>query len=142
MPKTILIVEDTELDMRLFKDLLEANGYDTAQSVDGADIIRLAKEHKPDLIIMDIQLPKVSGLELTKLLRADKETVEIPIIAVTAFAMIGDEQRILSAGCDGYITKPFSVPMLLEAIEKLIKQTEPQPAVKTVENERHSSKAH
>ncbi len=121
MPKTILIVEDDELSMKLETDLLHANGYDILQSVDGKDVLQLAREHHPDLIIMDIQLPEISGMEYTKMLKADYALKDIPVLAVTAFALKGDEERILEAGCDGYIAKPFSVPHFLETVEKFIK---------------------
>ncbi len=121
MPKTILIVEDDEMSMKLENDLLQAHGYDTLQSVDGKDAIQLARDHHPDLIIMDIQLPGVSGTEHTKMLKADDQLKDIPVLAVTAFAMKGDEEKIRAAGCDGYIAKPISVPHFLETVAKLIK---------------------
>ena len=120
MVKTILIVEDDDLSMKLETDLLQAQGYDTLQSVNGKDILQLAREHHPDLIIMDIKLPEISGLEYTKMLKADNELKDIPILAVTAFAMKGDEEKIRAAGCDGYIAKPISIPHFLETVEKLI----------------------
>jgi len=119
--KTILIVEDNELNMKLQNDLLRAHGYDTLQSVDGKDALSLAREHNPDLIIMDIQLPEVSGLEYTKMLKADDALRDIPVLAVTAFAMKSDKEKCLEAGCDGYIAKPISAPHFLKTVEKLIK---------------------
>ena len=121
MVKTILIVEDNELNMKLENDLLQAHGYDTLQSVDGKDVLQLAREHHPDLIIMDIQLPEISGMEYTKMLKADDELKDIPVLAVTAFALKGDEEKILEAGCDGYIAKPISVPHFLETVANLTK---------------------
>ena len=121
MAKTILIVEDDKLSMKLETDLLRAHGYDTLQSVDGKDALSLAREHHLDLIIMDIQLPGVSGMEYTKMLKADDELKDIPVLAVTAFAMKGDEEKIRAAGCDGYIAKPISVPHFLETVEKFVK---------------------
>ena len=121
MAKTILIVEDNELNMKLENDLLQVHGYDTLQSVDGKDAIQLTRDHHPDLIIMDIQLPEVSGIELTKILKADDELKDIPILAVTAFAMKGDEEKIRAAGCDEYIAKPINVPHFLETVEKFVK---------------------
>src|SRR5262245_38875758 len=94
MPKTVLIVEDNDLNMKLFHDLLEANGYGTLQTKDGLEAMKLAREHRPDLILMDIQLPEISGLEVTKWLKEDPDLRAIPIIAVTAFAMKGDEEKI------------------------------------------------
>ena len=120
MPKTILIVEDDELSMKLLTDLLHAHGYDTLHSVDGKDTLQIAREQHPDLIIMDIQLPEISGVEHTKVLKADAALRDIPVLAVTAFALKGDEEKILEAGCDGYIAKPISVPNFLETVEKLI----------------------
>ncbi|MBT4933098.1 MAG: response regulator [Rhodospirillaceae bacterium] len=118
MAKTILIVEDNELNMRLFDQLLKSNGYDTIKSVDGSDAVDLAKDQNPDLIIMDIQLPGRSGLEITADLKADNNLKHIPVVAVTAFAMKGDESKILEAGCDDYIAKPISVPVFLDTVTK------------------------
>ena len=120
MAKTVMIVEDNELNMKLFHDLLESQGYGTVQTANGMDALDLARAHHPDLIIMDIQLPEVSGLEVTKWLKEDEELQHIPVIAVTAFAMKGDEERILAGGCEGYISKPISVPHFLETIAKYI----------------------
>ena len=120
MPKTVMIVEDNELNMKLFNDLLEAHGYATLKTADGIEAIELARTHHPDLILMDIQLPEVSGLVVTKWLKEDDELQSIPVIAVTAFAMKGDEERILQGGCEGYISKPISVPHFLETIARYI----------------------
>ena len=121
MPKTVLIVEDDRLNMKLLNDLLQVQGYDTLQSVDGRDALQLATKHRPDLIIMDIQLPGISGLEHVKTLKADDMLKDIPVLAVTAFALRGDKEKILEAGCDDYISKPISVPHFLETVEKLIR---------------------
>lgn len=118
MKKTILIVEDNELNMKLFNDLLEANNYNTLQTKDGMDALKLAREHRPDLILMDIQLPEVSGLEVTKWLKEDDELKHIPVIAITAFAMKGDEEKIKEGGCEGYIAKPISVSLFLSTVQK------------------------
>jgi len=118
--KTVLIVEDNELNMKLFHDLLDAHGYNILQTKDGMEALDIAREHHPDLILMDIQLPEVSGLVVTKWLKEDDDLASIPVIAVTAFAMKGDEERILSGGCEGYISKPISVPHFLETIAKYI----------------------
>jgi two-component system cell cycle response regulator DivK len=120
MAKTILIVEDNDLNMKLFNDLLQAHGYETLQTMDGRDVMKLAHDHHPDLIIMDIQLPEISGLEVTKMLKADEELKDIPVIAVTAFAMKGDEEKIREGGCEGYIAKPISVPTFLETVAKFL----------------------
>ena len=109
MKKTVLIVEDNELNMKLFNDLLEAHGYATLKTSHGIEAMELARAHKPDLILMDIQLPEVSGLEVTRWLKADEELKSIPVIAITAFAMKGDEERIREGGCEAYMSKPISV---------------------------------
>ncbi len=118
MPKKVLIVEDNELNMKLFHDLLEAHGYETLQTQEGLKALDIAREHRPDLILMDIQLPEVSGLEVTKWLKADEDLAAIPVIAVTAFAMKGDEERIREGGCEAYISKPITVSTFLETIRK------------------------
>src|SRR4028118_2264331 len=116
MAKKVLIVEDNELNMKLFHDLLEAQGYETLQTREGLQALALAREHRPDLILMDIQLPEISGLEVTKWLKEDEELSSIPIIAVTAFAMKGDEERIREGGCEAYLSKPISVAKFLETV--------------------------
>ncbi|HEB79126.1 MAG TPA: response regulator [Rhodospirillales bacterium] len=120
MSKTILIVEDNELNMKLFNDLLQAHGFNTVQTKDGREALELAKKHHPDLILMDIQLPEISGLEVTKMIKADDNLKGIPVIAVTAFAMKGDEEKIREGGCEGYIAKPISVPIFLETVNKFL----------------------
>ena len=118
--KKILIVEDNELNMKLFHDLLEVHGYSTLQTKDGREALDLAREHRPDLILMDIQLPEVSGLAVTKWIKADDDLKDIPVIAVTAFAMKGDEEKIRSGGCEAYIAKPISVNSFLETIQTVL----------------------
>src|ERR671925_1730330 len=118
MAKTVMIVEDNELNMKLFHDLLEAHGYDTVATRNGIEALRLARTHRPDLILMDIQLPEVSGLEVTKWLKEDDDLRSIPIIAVTAFAMKGDEQKIRDGGCEAYIAKPISVASFMSTVER------------------------
>jgi len=118
MTKTVLIVEDNALNMKLFDQLLQVSGYNTIKSIDGSDVLEIAQDKMPDLIIMDIQLPGRSGLEITLDLKADEELKHIPVIAVTAFAMKGDKTKILEAGCDDYIPKPISVPVFLETVAK------------------------
>jgi two-component system cell cycle response regulator DivK len=120
LPKTVLIVEDNELNMKLFHDLLDAHGYRTLQTRSGMEALKLAREHRPDLILMDIQLPEVSGLEVTKWLKDDDDLREIPVIAVTAFAMKGDEARIRQGGCEAYISKPISVVTFLAAVRRYL----------------------
>jgi two-component system cell cycle response regulator DivK len=118
--KTVLIVEDNELNMKLFHDLLEAHGYDIICTRDGMDALRLARDKRPDLILMDIQLPEVSGLEVTKWIKEDDRLKSIPVIAVTAFAMKGDEEKIREGGCEAYIAKPISVGHFLETVKKFL----------------------
>jgi two-component system, cell cycle response regulator DivK len=119
-PKKVLIVEDNDLNMKLFNDLLEAHGYHTLQTRDGVEALRLAREHRPDLILMDIQLPEISGLEVTKWLKEDDNLRAIPVIAVTAFAMKGDEEKIRGGGCEAYIAKPISVASFLRTVERFL----------------------
>lgn len=118
--KTVLVVEDNELNMKLFHDLLEANGYEILQTRDGMEALRMAREFRPDLILMDIQLPEVSGLEVTKWIKEDDALKEIPVVAVTAFAMKGDEQKIREGGCEAYIAKPISVTDFLETVRRFV----------------------
>ena len=120
MGKTVLIVEDNELNMKLFHDLLVAHGYSTLQTRDGMDALSLARKHKPDLILMDIQLPEVSGLEVTKWIKEDDNLKAIPVIAVTAFAMKGDEEKMRDGGCEAYIAKPISVNKFIETVQKFL----------------------
>jgi two-component system cell cycle response regulator DivK len=116
MAKTVLIVEDNELNMKLFNDLLEAHGYVTLKTADGIQAIELARQHRPNLILMDIQLPEVSGLDVTRWLKEDEDLKSIPVVAVTAFAMKGDEERIRRGGCEAYLSKPISVTKFLETV--------------------------
>src|ERR671932_1491321 len=122
MTKTVLIVEDNELNMKLFNDLLEAHGYATLKTGNGIDAIELARTHRPDLILMDIQLPEVSGLEVTKWLKDDHELRSIPVVAITAFAMKGDEERIREGGCEAYLSKPISVSFFLDTVRRFLGQ--------------------
>ena len=114
MSKTVLIVEDNELNMKLFHDLLDAHGIGTLQTSDGMEALEIAREHHPDLILMDIQLPEVSGLEVTKWIKEDEDLASIPVVAVTAFAMKGDEEKIREGGCEAYIAKPISVTEFMD----------------------------
>ncbi len=126
--KKVMIVEDNELNMKLFHDLLEAHGVETIQARDGKNVLALAREHKPDLVLMDIQLPEVSGLDITKWLKEDDELKSIPVIAVTAFAMKGDEQKIREGGCEDYISKPISVIKFIETVQKYLVPQKPADA--------------
>jgi two-component system cell cycle response regulator DivK len=123
--KLVLIVEDNDLNMKLFRDLLQAHGYRTMHSRDGREVLGMVREHRPDLIIMDIQLPEVSGLEVTKWLKDDAELKSIPVIAVTAFAMKGDEEKIRSGGCEDYMSKPIAVGQFIAMVKRFL---EPQPS--------------
>lgn len=118
MAKTVMIVEDNELNMKLFHDLLEAHGYRTVETRSGVEAVDLARTHRPDLILMDIQLPEISGLDVTRKLKADPELRAIPVVAVTAFAMKGDEERIRAGGCEAYLSKPISVVKFLETVRQ------------------------
>jgi two-component system cell cycle response regulator DivK len=118
--KSVLVVEDNELNMRLFCDLLDAFGYEAHKCRDGVKAIEIARAEKPDLIIMDIQLPEVSGLDITRWLKDDPELAHIPVLAVTAFAMRADEQRVREAGCEGYLSKPIQMTSFLRAVEELV----------------------
>jgi two-component system cell cycle response regulator DivK len=120
MSKKVLIVEDNELNMKLFHDLLDAQGYETLQTREGLQALALARTHRPDLILMDIQLPEISGLEVTKWLKEDDDLSHIPVVAVTAFAMKGDEERIRDGGCEAYISKPISVSHFLDTVRRYL----------------------
>jgi two-component system, cell cycle response regulator DivK len=118
--KTVLIVEDNELNMKLFHDLLEAHGYHTVGTRSGLEALDLARKHRPDLILMDIQLPEVSGLDVTRWIKDDAELHAIPVVAVTAFAMKGDEERIRQGGCEAYLSKPISVGKFIETVRRFV----------------------
>jgi len=126
MAKTVLIVEDNELNMKLFRDLLEAHGYQTSGTSNGFEALDLVRKLRPDLILMDLQLPDMSGLDVTRQLKASAETASIPIVAVTAFAMAGDERRALDSGCDGYIAKPIMLREFLATIEEYLSGKTPR----------------
>ena len=121
MGKTVLIVEDNELNMKLFHDLLEAHGYTAVATRNGIEALDLARKHRPDLILMDIQLPEVSGLEVTKWLKDDEDLRAIPVVAVTAFAMKGDEEKMRQGGCEAYLSKPISVVKFFETIDLFLR---------------------
>jgi two-component system cell cycle response regulator DivK len=120
MRKKVLIVEDNDLNMKLFNDLLVAHGYGTLQTRDGIEALALARQHHPDLILMDIQLPEVSGLQVTQWIKKDDDLRAIPVIAVTAFAMKGDEEKIRDGGCEAYIAKPISVASFISTVERFL----------------------
>ena len=116
----VLIVEDNALNMKLFNDLLVAHGYDTLQSTGGVEALAMARRHHPDLILMDIQLPEVSGLQVTKWIKEDESICMIPIIAVTAFAMKGDKEKMRNGGCEDYIAQPISVTNFIQTVERFL----------------------
>lgn len=118
--KTVLIVEDNELNMKLFRDLLEAHGYATLETRSGMDALAIARAHRPSLILMDIQLPEVSGLEVTKWIKDDDDLRHIPVVAVTAFAMKGDEERIRQGGCEAYLSKPISIGLFIDTVRRFV----------------------
>jgi two-component system, cell cycle response regulator DivK len=120
MVKTVLIVEDNELNMKLLTDLLQAKGYQTLQDKDGSEAINIARRDRPDLILMDIRLPGISGLDITRVLKDDAELKAIPVVAVTAFSSKSDEEKCLGGGCDGYIAKPIIVASFLQTIAKFL----------------------
>ena len=121
-PKRVLIVEDNKIDMKLMKDILERSEYETLQAEDGLEAINLALARLPDLILMDIQLPEISGLEITRRLKGDDRSRRIPIVAVTAFAMGWHEREALDSGCDAYVSKPISIFSFLRTIESFLPQ--------------------
>ena len=118
---TILIVEDNLLNLKLFRDLLKAKGYDVVDTQNGDEAVGLVKEYHPDLIVMDIQLHGISGYDIIKELKSDRLYSNIPIVAVTAFAMREDEEKILASGCEAYISKPISIEHFLQTIKKHLK---------------------
>jgi len=120
MLKKVMIVEDNELNMKLFRDLVEASGYETVETRSGLAALDLARSTNPSLIFMDIQLPEVSGIDVIQQLKADHELKAIPVIAVTAFAMKGDEERIRASGCEDYMSKPISVPNFIATVKKYL----------------------
>ena len=117
---TILIVEDNDKNMKLARDILQARGYATLEAITGEDGVRLAREHRPDLVLMDIQLPGINGIEALRELRADPATASIPVIAVTASVMASDRREITEAGFDDYVAKPISLKLFLDAVRRAL----------------------
>ncbi len=120
MSKKVMIVEDNELNMKLFRDLVEASGYETVETRNGLMALDLARSSMPSLILVDIQLPEVSGIDVIKQLKGDEELRSIPVVAVTAFAMKGDEERIRASGCEEYMSKPISVPHFITMVKHFL----------------------
>lgn len=128
MGQKILVVEDNELNLKLFCDLLRAHGYQAEPVRDGREAVERARGFAPDLIVMDIQMPHITGLELIEQIKADEELMAIPIMAVTAYAAKGDEERIRDAGAEGYVSKPISVMRFVEAVGVLLAAAEERGA--------------
>ncbi len=118
--KRILIVEDNPLNMKLLRDVLEVHGYETIATGEGGAALGVASEHQPDLILMDLQLPDISGFDAVRQLKEHAPTRTIPVVAVTAFAMSGDERKALNSGCDAYVAKPISLHKFIEVVERFI----------------------
>lgn len=118
--KRILIVEDTEDNRRILRDLLTAAGYEILEAMDGAEGVKMALAEQPDLILMDIQLPVIDGYEAARRLKADPATRHIPVVAVTSYALSGDEDKALASGCDGYVAKPFSPRNILGLVRQML----------------------
>jgi CheY-like chemotaxis protein len=126
MPGKILVIEDNDRNRKLIKILLEANKYSVIEAQTGEEALKYLQDDKPDLILLDIQLPNMDGLTLTKMLRSDQETKDIPIVAVTAYAMKGDKERMLEAGCDAYVSKPIDTRELPVIVANIIKERKAQ----------------
>jgi two-component system cell cycle response regulator DivK len=120
MSKKILVVEDTEDNRQILRDLLGMAGYDMVEAHDGAQGVAMAAEHKPDLILMDIQMPVLDGYEATRRIKADPALAAIPIVAVTSYALSGDEQKARDAGCNDYIAKPYSPRQMLAKVREIL----------------------
>jgi two-component system, cell cycle response regulator DivK len=118
--KRILVIEDTEDNRRIFRDLLGPCGYELIEAVDGEQGVAMAASERPDLILMDIQLPIIDGYEATRRIKADPTLRHIPIVAVTSYALSGDEAKSRAAGCDGYLAKPFSLQQVLDAVHDFL----------------------
>lgn len=114
----VLVVEDNERNMKLFRDVLEASGYRTLEAVTGVQAVALVREHVPDLVLMDIQLPDIDGSEALARLRADERTMSVPVLALTAQAMEGDRERFLAAGFDGYLSKPVNIADFVATVRR------------------------
>ena len=120
MTKRILVIEDTEDNRQIIRDLMTSAGYQMIEAVDGIEGVAAAEREKPDLILMDIQLPGIDGYEATRRIRAIPDLAKVPIIAVTSYALSGDEAKTREAGCDGYVAKPFSPRQLLAKVREFL----------------------
>ncbi len=117
---TVLITEDNPKNRKVFRDILSVNGYKSIEAVDGEEGYKMAKEHKPDLILMDVQLPGTDGYEITRRLKSEDDTKDIPLIIVTSFAMAGEENEARAAGCNDYLSKPINIHKFIETIKKYL----------------------
>ena len=117
---TVLIIEDNPINRKVFKDILNVNGYKTIEAVDGEEGYRMAKEHKPDLIVMDVQLPGANGYDVTRRLKSEDDSKDIPIVIVTSFAMAGEENEAKTVGCNDYLTKPINIHQFIDTIKKYL----------------------
>ena len=117
-----MIVEDNDLNMKLFRDLLQANGFRTLHLREGRNVLETARRERPNLILMDVQLPEVSGVEIIRWLKSDGELKSIPVVAITAFAMKGDEERIRASGCNDYLSKPISISLFLSTVQRFLNE--------------------
>ncbi len=124
---TVLITEDNPINRKVFKDILHVHGYTSIEAVDGEEGYKMAKELKPDLIVMDVQLPGADGYEITRRLKSEEDTKDIPIIIVTSFAMAGEENEAKAAGCNDYLTKPINIHQFIETIKKYLPNQELTP---------------
>ena len=120
MAKVILVVEDEPSNLKLIRDLLQRAGYETIEATNGKQAVELARARKPDLILMDVGLPVMDGLEATRILKADAATENVLVVALTAYAMEGDEERMLQVGCDGYLTKPIDIKQFLKKVAEYL----------------------
>ena len=116
--RRIVVVEDNERNMKLFREVLESSGYRTLEAETGEQAVALTTEHRPDLVLMDIHLPDIDGVEALRMLRADERTASVPVLALTAQAMEGDRERFIAAGFDGYLSKPVNIADLLDAVRR------------------------
>ena len=133
MGQKILVVEDNELNLKLFCDLLRAHGYEAEPVRDGRDALERARDFAPDLVVMDIQMPHISGLELIERMKEDEGLRATPVMAVTAYAAKGDEERIRDAGAEGYVSKPISVVRFVEAVAALLEAASEEAAAAEAE---------
>lgn len=119
--KTVLVVEDNALNMKLVRSLLKIRNYGVLEAVDAETGIQLTRKHRPDLVLMDVQLPGIDGLKATQIIKGDPALKDIPVVALTSYAMQGDEEKAVKAGCTGYITKPLDTKAFLETIDQYLR---------------------